>query len=118
MYLRGDRLFLQPLVTNLPSYTRDSMEFIKMIKSIQQIEETHILVTMDIISPLLFLHFALALLLLLIYLYCIVHAFLSVLSVCLLQRQHTQAHTAAKGTSHVQIGHGHAELRSHTACAV
>ena len=42
--------FLQPLVTNLPSYTRDSMEFIKMIKSIQKIEEAHILVTMDIES--------------------------------------------------------------------
>lgn len=33
--------FLQPLTTALPSYTRDSMDFIKVIKSIGQVEETN-----------------------------------------------------------------------------
>lgn len=42
--------FLQPLVTALPSYTRDSMDFIEVIKSIDQIEDSFILVTMDIES--------------------------------------------------------------------
>lgn len=42
--------FLQPLVTALPSYTRDSMDFIEVIRSIDQIEDSFILVTMDIES--------------------------------------------------------------------
>ncbi len=32
--------FLQPLVTFLASYVKDSMEFVEMIQSIQLIEET------------------------------------------------------------------------------
>lgn len=41
---------LQPLVTALPSYTRDSMDFLKVIKSIEKVAETDLLVTMDIES--------------------------------------------------------------------
>lgn len=42
--------FLQPLTTMLPSYTKDSMDFIEMIKSVGRVEESHLLVTMDIES--------------------------------------------------------------------
>ncbi len=39
--------FLQPLVTALPSYTKDSMDFIKTIKAIPQVEDARLLVTMN-----------------------------------------------------------------------
>lgn len=42
--------FLQPLVTSLPSYVKDSMEFLKMIQTIEIQEEQCYLVTMDIES--------------------------------------------------------------------
>jgi len=42
--------FLQPLVTSLPSYVKDSMEFINKIQSIQLSDEHCFLVTMDIES--------------------------------------------------------------------
>lgn len=42
--------FLQPLVTSLPSYVKDSMDFIKLILSVQLSEQLCFLVTMDIES--------------------------------------------------------------------
>ncbi len=42
--------FLQPHVTSLPSYVKDSVEFVKMIQSIQLLNELCVLVTMDIES--------------------------------------------------------------------
>nr|XP_055053666.1 uncharacterized protein LOC129438772 isoform X1 [Misgurnus anguillicaudatus] len=42
--------FLQPLVINLPSYVKDSMDFLKLLKSIELTDEPCLLVTMDIES--------------------------------------------------------------------